>query len=174
MALDSSKVLVAVTGTIAAGPVGTTLPTDAETAIDAAFVDLGFLDETGIRENASETFTTFKAWQNSVTVRQSKTEHIQTFDLVFLQTEDEVREIFYGEAPVTGTLSVKGAVSPERSWVFDIVDGADVFRIVVPRAQVTARSEVPYNATAPIAYGVTLTCYPETGTGDLFRVIDGI
>ena len=49
-------------GSIYRAPVGTTLPTDATTALDVDFVCLGYISEDGLRNNNSPTSEAIKAW----------------------------------------------------------------------------------------------------------------
>ena len=46
-------------------PKGTTLPTDVTTALNASFIDLGWLHEDGIQESQTADNVEFTAWQGS-------------------------------------------------------------------------------------------------------------
>ena len=64
MALESDNVRVGVTGAIYVAPLGTTLPTSSQASLNAAFEDLGYMDESGVAELINEQITNLKAWQN--------------------------------------------------------------------------------------------------------------
>ena len=86
MPLVSDNVRVGVTGAIYFAPSGTALPTSASAALNAAFTDLGYADETGVVETQGETITNIRAWQNSAVVRKILTEHDLTYAFTALET----------------------------------------------------------------------------------------
>lgn len=164
MPLTSDNVRVGVTGAIYVAPAGTTLPTDATTALDAAFEELGYADESGVVEAQAEQITNIKAWQNSAVVRKILTEHDLTYQFTALETNPVVLEAFYGnytDGP-DGVVEIQGEVAPNVCWVIEVEDGTSTTRIVVPDGQVTTRGQVTYGATDAVKYPMTVTAFPDT------------
>lgn len=159
----SDNVRVGVTGAIYVAPAGTTLPTDATSALNAAFDELGYVDENGVTETQGETITNIKAWQNSAVVRKILTEHDVTYQFAALETNPTVLEAYYGnytDGP-DGVVEIRGEVAPNVCWVIDVLDGDSTTRIVVPDGQITQRGAVTYGATDAVKYNMTLTAFPD-------------
>src|SRR5687767_1612212 len=136
MATVSDNVRVGVTGAVYTAPAGTALPTTAAMALNVAFVELGFLDESGVVETQGESITNIKAWQNSAVVRKILTEHDLTYAFTALETNAEVLEAYYGNY-AANVVEITGEVAPNVPWVIDVLDGTEAIRIVVPDGQIT-------------------------------------
>lgn len=166
MANTAENVRVAVTGSINYGPVGTTLPTDATTAINAAFDEVGYANEDGITQSINEDRTEIKAWQNADVVRKIRTSHDVTYAFTMLETNLTTLEIYYGDGSVSGTLDngvveVRGDLSTRGPWVLHVIDGDELIRIVLPDGEVTERGDTQYVNANAIQYPVTITAYPD-------------
>lgn len=164
----ASNVAVGVTGSVYGAPTGSTLATDSTTALDAAFVELGYITDAGIRENQNSATNQIKAWQNGDIVREIQTEHNLTYALDFLESSAEVLEAFYGNE-TTGTVEITGAQGTRQAWTFNIVDGTTTIRLVIPDGQITDRGEVQYVNGNAIVYPITITCYPDTSGVKAYR-----
>lgn len=144
-------------------PVGSTLPTDATTALDAAFVALGYISEEGLTNSNSPSSTEVKAW-GGATVLSIQNGRPDTLKFKLIEAlNPDVLKVAYGEDAVTGTLTagIKVEVSPgdleNMCWVFEMVlKGGALKRVVVPEAKLTALEDIVYGSGA-IGYGVTLT-----------------
>lgn len=170
MALDATLARVATNGNVWFAPAGTTLPTDATTALDGAFADLGYLNEDGLTEAWEDSTTTFKAWQLSTTLREVRSDSILRVNFTMVEVENTAaQDLFYGSSRSTGTLTVTNAVSAEGVLVMETYDGSNKDRVVIPRAQLTARGEVPRNGNSLSQFPATLTVYPEASTDVMFR-----
>lgn len=163
MALDSSNVRVAVTGAVSVAPVGSTAPTDGDTALAAAFKDLGYVSEDGITETRDRTSTTTRAWQNADIVRETVTEANLTFSLTLIETNADTVELYYGAAPDSdgSIVVVPSLTGGRRAFVFDVVDGDEFIRIYVPQGEVTEVGDVVYSSGEPIGYEVTIRAYSD-------------
>ena len=66
-----------ITGAIFRAPLGTTLPTDATTALDEAFKQLGYASEDGVTNSNSPETDQIKAWGGDIvaTLSQKKAIH---------------------------------------------------------------------------------------------------
>ena len=76
-----------ISGAVFAAPIGTTLPTDATTALDAAFVCLGYVSEDGLTNNNEMDVSAIKAWGGAIVYR-SLTELDDNFALTLIESEN--------------------------------------------------------------------------------------
>ncbi len=155
-------------GAIYTAPIGTTLPADATTALDNAFVCLGYVSEDGLSNNNELSVEAIKAWGGNIVYR-SLTEMNDEFGLALIETENvDVLKTVYGESNVTvdtnGNVSVNvvGEDPIERVWVFELaLRGDRAKRIVIPDGAITSRDEITYNDSDAVAYGITVSAYPD-------------
>ena len=90
-------------GHVYRAPIGTTLPTDATTALNQAFIDMGYISDDGVTNSNSPESTVIKAWGGTpvLTVQESKED---TYQLTFISAENlEVQKMVYGDDNVTGS-----------------------------------------------------------------------
>ena len=149
-------------GAVFAAPAGSTVPTDAVSALDNAFKDLGFLSEDGLTRGRSLSSTTIKEW-GGLPVLITDDEDITTFKFKLIEyLNPEVQKMINGDANVTGTLATGLSIQPgdmqEHSFVFwQKMRGGVSHRIVVPRGKVTELGDVVYKSNEAVAYDVTIT-----------------
>lgn len=156
-----------VTGAIYCAPLGTTLPTNAKTALNAAFKGVGYISEEGVTRSQSRSSNDIKEWGGGV-VATVQTEYKESFKFKMIETlSDTVQKAVYGDTNVTGKLdgattsmTVKhNALEPVANvWVIDTVmlDGT-LSRIVVPNAKITELGDLAYKKDTAIGYDVTLS-----------------
>lgn len=151
-------------GAISVAPTGTTLPTDATTALDAAFKNLGYVSEDGLSETASIDSSEVKAWGGD-TVLNNITGTAKSFKYQLLEvlSVDVLKHVF-GDSAVTGDLSTgisiadSGINTAHMSIVFDmILNGGVLKRIVVPDCSISDLGEVSYTDADAVAYEVTVS-----------------
>lgn len=153
-----------VQGGIWRAPVGTALPTDAVTALPAAYVCLGFISEDGVEADKSVNTTEVKAWGGDTVMT---TQDGSTDTVAFTMIEDmnlEARKTFYGDSNVSGTLQTGITTKSnnldlgEHVYVIEkILQGGVLERTVYPRGKVTARGTVKYSDSEIIGLNVTIT-----------------
>lgn len=149
-------------GSIYRAPAGTTLPTDASTALASAFVCLGYASDDGLK-NEFSTEDEVKAWGGDVVL--STKEDKFTFTLIEVLSP-EVLKVAYGDTNVTGTSLASGvsvAVNDTQQggsvYVFEMLLGKDTLkRIVVPKGIVSEIGEIEYKDDEPVGYEITITC----------------
>ena len=149
-------------------PVGTELPTDAKTALNAAFKALGYISEDGVsNENSPET-DKIKAWGGDTVLNYSKGKE-DTFKFKLIEGLNvDVLKAVYGDKNVTGTLDTGIVIKAnsedtgESAWVFEMIlkDGI-LKRIVVPRAAVVEIGEIVYKDDEAVGYELTLSAVPD-------------
>jgi hypothetical protein len=168
MAPDSSNVNVAVTGTVSFAPTDTAAPTDADTALPAAWRDVGYLSSDGVTETRDRSTSNIVAWQNAEVVRTVVTESSISVSFTMIETNAAALELFYGTAVDTtdGSVAIDpGETGGRKAVVVDFVDGADFVRLYLPQAEVTEVGESSLTSGDPVAYEVTLTGYPDATLG---------
>ncbi len=165
-------------GAIYIAPVGTTLPTDATTALGEAFKELGYASEDGLTNAHSPESDAIKAWGGD-TVLTLMTSRDDTFSLTLIEaTNLEVLKLVYGDTNVSGTLETGIAISANakdleaHAFVVDMVlkDGA-AKRIVIPQATVTEIGEISYKDSDAVGYDTTLRCEADSNGNTHYEYI---
>ena len=148
-------------------PAGTTLPTDASTALNAAFKSLGCMDENGVTRSTSLSSEVVNAWgAAAVAVLGSK--KVETVKFRFIETDNlEALGLAFGEA--TGTLAngitvkSKADLFTPRAFVISTLLKDNIHqRLVLPSAVVTAIGDVEYKDNGVIGCEVTLTAMADS------------
>lgn len=162
------------TGSCLVAPLGTAGPTDANTALPAAWIDLGHVGEDGFTETQERT-TDKKKNFGGKTVKVLQTEYVHTFKFVLLESLNAaVLTAIYGAGNVTVTPSdgthggqVKviknGKKLPKQSWVIDTTDTElnAFYRNYVPVGQITTVSDIKIVHSDTIQYEVELEAFED-------------
>lgn len=155
-------------GAVFVAPKGTPVPTDATTALSSAFKCLGYVSSDGLKNNTEMSTTDIKVWGGAIVYR-SLSELNDTFALALLESENiDVLKTVYGDENVTesnGTIivNVKAEDPIENVWVFELaLRGNKKKRIVIPSGAITSRDEITYSDEDAIAYGITISAYPDS------------
>src|SRR5690606_2517875 len=144
----AGNVRVAITGGVYRAPLGTTLPTDADGALNAAFVNLGYIGEDGVTEAHEDSVENIVAWQNAQVVRAARTESLATISFMMIESNVNTLETFHPgsvmtePSPGTFKLEVKPPTAGAQAWVLDVIDGDVHQRIAIGNGEVTERGEV--------------------------------
>lgn len=156
-------------GAVYVAPKGTTLPTDASTALDTTkYTCLGFVSEDGLKNGNEINVSNIKAWGGLI-VYSSLDEFTDTFGLALIETLNvDVLKTVYGDSNVTVDgngkvhITVKSEMPSEKVFVFDLAlrDGAQK-RIIVSDGIITSREEIAYTDSDAVAYGITITAFPD-------------
>lgn len=162
---DALNVRVGADGGVSGAPLATAVPTAVEDELDVAFDDYGYISDDGMTETIGRTTSDIKNWKGDV-VRVVQTEHRVTYQLTFIETTDLTEEAFYGSDPSEGIKAVAGL---RQAWVFDVFDGDDTIRVVVPDGQVKDTGDVTYKNDQAVAYQVTIEAYPDGDGNKAFK-----
>ena len=153
------------TGCLYYAPAGTDLPTDATTALPAAYTCVGYLSEDGVT-NATDTDTTDINEMGGIKVLSEISGYGETWQFNMIETNEASLKLRFGTANVTGTadkLTVYHAIPSGESLVlvFEIaMTGNRVKRIVVADGTITEFDDTTYSAGDAIGYGVTMSANP--------------
>lgn len=156
-----------IAGAVYVAPKGTTDPAGTSVASNEAFTCLGYVSEDGV-ENANDMdVSSIKAWGGAIVYR-SLTELDDNFKLALIESENiEVLKNVYGDDNVsdesgTTVVDVKADDPQEKMWVFEMaLRGNKKKQIVIPDGAVTSREAIAYNDSDAIAYGITVSAYPD-------------
>lgn len=152
-----------VTGAVYRAPLGTTLPTDAISALNSAFKHLGYVSEDGVVNSNSPETDNIKAWGGD-TVLGLQTEKPDTYKMTLIEVlNKDVLEAVYTTENVSGTLETGITVKAnakemeEACWVIDMVLRGNVFkRHVLPDAKISELGDITYKDDEAIGYEITL------------------
>ena len=169
-----------VTGGVLVGPRGTVLPTDATTALDAAFKALGYVTDNGVVKSEKRNTGTIAAWGGD-TIAATKKGMDVTIKLSLAEfLNAAVQGLVYGTANVTSTaatatkgnlLKVVGTSqsTPRNSWVIEVLSDIAKVRVVLPDARVMDVGDTTFKDDAIAAADVTVQAFPDA-TGAYFYV----
>lgn len=169
-------------GGIFVAPKGTTRPTDATTALNAAYKGTGYVSEDGVTETVDRSTDKIRAWGGD-TVKVVQSEFGVQYEFTFIETlNSDVLKAVYGDANVTTTAatSSKGTLHkvklnsgtlPEQQFVIDMKDGDATVRIDFI-GQISEVGDVTYSDEEVIGYPVTVVAIPDANGDSALKYLD--
>lgn len=156
-------------GAVYRAPLGTTLPTDAVTALNEAFVDMGYVSEDGVTNSNTIESDDIKAWGGD-TVLALQTDKTDTFQMTLIESMNvNVLKAVFGDDNVTGTLSTgitveaNAAEQEDAAWVIDMIARGNVkHRVVIPSGKISEVGDTVYSDTEAVGFEITVTATPDT------------
>lgn len=165
----------------AVAPLGTTLPTDATSALDAAFLDLGYVTDDGVTNSPKRDTTKHYAW-NGKTVKVTMDKYTETVKVTLYETSENVLKTVFDDANVTVdedsghqiiTVEHTSLQLDHKVFVFTGVDGDRTVRTIVRNGQITEIGDIVMVHSKPTTYELTIDVF-ETSGGEngVFQIID--
>lgn len=171
---DAAETVVAGTGQVYVAAVGTTLPANADAALAAAFVGLGYHTEEGVSLNKAIEIVEFRAWQSRHPIRRER--ETEDFQLTFVlqQWNEETVPLAFGGGSITDLGGGQFKYVPprddeqldERALVCDVDDGDRRIRFVVPRGTVTEGVESTFQRSEMANLPITFKALEPTEGGE--------
>lgn len=151
-----------------------TAPTDASTALDVDFVEVGAIGEDGLTETTDQETTNIFIWQGNRLARTLKGQATKTWQFAAAQTSLFNLGLQYAGSTVTSTsegasVAEKPPTTDVRAWVLHGLDGDREQRIYIPRGEITARGEVVWSANGITVYEWTLSAYTDDSGNWAYR-----
>lgn len=180
-----------ITGAVFYGRVGTPLPTSSYAALDPGFTDLGYVDESGLKQKEDRSNKDVFVWGgDDISTLQEKYSRTMQFKL-YQFLDSNVLAAGYRNAnttviPATGVEGNEVAVQMNSqaldvlSWVFDgyyftSAGYEALVRIVIPIGRITQMGEVNLSSKELVSMDATLKAFPDlTGNHGYMYVNDGI
>lgn len=169
-------------GAVYRAPKGTTLPTDATTALANTYVNCGYISDAGIRHATNRSVENIKAWGGDV-VLAAQTEYSDQYTIGFLEVlNPEVQKIVRGNSNVTGTVSGQtGMVSTLNSQELDesvfvieeILTGNVAKRTIIPCGKPIAVAETTDADNNAIVYDITIAALPDSSGNTAYERTKG-
>lgn len=167
-------------GAVYKAPAGTTAPTTANAALDAAFKCLGYVSDAGVVNSNSMETQDIKAWGGDI-VATPVAQQKDTFKLMLIESLNvEVLKATYGNTNVTGdlatgiTITANSKIREAGVWVIDqeLTDNTKK-RIVIPDGKVSAVGDITYKDDTVIGYDLTITAFPDSDGNSHYEYILG-
>ena len=179
MSLKASAAKPGVGGGIWNAPAGSTLPTDASTALPSAYTSLGYISEEGIKRSINRNTTVVHAWGGAV-VAVLGTKKTETFKFKLIEPGNvDVLGLTFGEA--TGTLAdgitvkSKADISTPRVFVISTLLAENVHqRIVIPSGVVTDIGEIDYVDNDVVGFDLTITAMADDSDNTAYEYLKTI
>lgn len=142
---NPEELVVGTSGQLYVAPVGTPLPTTPTAALNAAFIGLGYTDDTGVTFSETPTVTDFPVWQSRQPARRELTSQELSITAKLAQWNEETVPLALGGGHITSpsagvykyTPPSAGDALDERSMIFDVEDGSEHWRFMFPRGNVS-------------------------------------
>ena len=155
--MDASQVTVGSaksTGAIWVAPKGTSLPTDASTALGGTWKLLGFTSDAGVQISESSNSDEIRAWEGRTSVYNVQTEYTENISFMPIQCNADVAKLTWGDEWVvvdgdTGAIHTKhhgGELDPVKI-VIETTPRTGIVKRFTGEAQLTERGEQTMDGT---------------------------
>lgn len=171
--VNSNNIVVGGTGLVAVGATSTAAPTTTSGALNAGFVELGYLSEDGFTFTESKDIADINVWQSFYPARKIITgRNVQvSFSMREWKLESLNFALGRGQGTAAGGTGYDRSITPPspgvidyRSLVIEWQDGTKYYRLYFPRGIVTENVEANMVRTDSSALPVTFSAV-DPGTG---------
>lgn len=151
-------------------PLATTRPTAAGVALDAAYIDLGYISEDGVEVTTERGTTKVYDWNRDVIATiQEANECTLSFTMVQISPASSKELFGAGNVTVSGTapnekvtkISYKGEELPHKQYVFPMKDGNGATVLDIGDGQITSIGNFSFNKSGVVSFPVTLELYKD-------------
>ena len=162
MALDATEIAVAGTGHVYRAVLGTAFPANTSTVPAAAWIELGYTTEEGVRFSFSKETTDFMGWQSTDVLRTIATAAPKEIAMDFAQLNQDTWNTAMGGGTWSGTPPNYEYVPPAASAVdefallIEATDGTEIYRWGFTRVVVTGSVDFALTRSDPIILPVTV------------------
>jgi len=123
---------------------------------------LGYVSADGIVETIDRSTEQIRSWQDGSLVREITSEGTYSVELTFIETNQDVVELYYGATLASGSLDIDPRSSGGRqSFVIDVIDGTSIERTYISSGEITSVGERTLASGEAIGYTVTITAYAD-------------
>lgn len=178
MAVDADEIVVGANGSVYVAPVGTAGPTDTTTALNASFIDLGYVSDDGVEITPGMDSADINAWQSFYPVRRIVTARTLEISLTLLQWNEDSIELAFGGGSVATNVGVYTYTPPSpdeidyRAMVVEWADDTKNYRLHIPKVLVTDTSSLSLNRTDPAGLALTFSAQGTDGASTFSLITD--
>lgn len=181
MALDVDAVMIAGSGDLYTGPVGSTLPTNVSVVLDAALINAGYLSTDGATFRDSKTREPINAWQSFRPIKYRTSESSTELELTLMQFDSNTVPLAFGGGTIATVAGppVHYVYSPaepqdidERAAVIQWFYAAYTYRLVLPRVMVTSGTETQLTRAQETGLPLTLGVLAADGVDPFSLITD--
>lgn len=170
MAVDVDLIRAYTDGHVSTHEPGATItaPTDASTALDVDFKQIGAISSEGLGEQTAQETTSVFIWQNNALARKIKGEFTKTFTFAAAETSLFNLGLQFPGSTITQTsegasVAEKPPATDVRAWVLHGTDGANrALRVYLPKAEIETRGDVQWSSGGITVYEWTLAAYVDS------------
>ena len=168
-------------GAIYRAPLNTELPTDATSALNEAFVNIGYISDAGVVNSNSPTSENTKAWGGDI-VLTTLTEKPDTFKFTLLEAlNPDALKAVYGDANVSGdidegiVIKANSSQQPDCAWVIEERLKNGVYsRTVIPQAGVSGVGDISHVDGSAMGYETTISAMPNSDGDTHYTYIQAV
>lgn len=169
--MNATEIRVAGNGKVLIAAKNTDMPVPG-TPLGAAWKDLGYTTNDGIKLTKKDKLDPVDAWQSQAAVRFIQSDRDLTVKFQLMQVNVDTLPFVMGSGatpltPTDGVISYNleaTAIPAEFALGVEFEDGASVTRFYIPRAIVTDMDEVQFAKNAPVKLGVTVNAIASDAT----------
>lgn len=176
---DASETIVAGTGQVYVAAVGTALPANDSSSLNAAFHGLGYHTEDGVSINKGLEVIEFGAWQSKTAIRRERDTEDFVLTFALQQWNEDTIPFAFGGGSVTDLGSNHYKYTPpddtsqldEKSLIVDLDDGSRRMRIVIPRGTINEGVESQFTRNAMAALPISFKALEPSTGGDAWYIL---